>query len=482
MKTIDYNLIKEIFKYKTCNDYKDFIETCEDLKKLLSTNIICVDILTDLINKPKSYINNILKSVKNKKESNKTSNKEDNNQLIKDIVNNLNEDDLLTSQLIIKDEKYKKDVLICKFGNVIINEEFITAYDLYVELMDKYNIKVITNENYDYVACVIKYLNNIYDSETDLIFSDILKHIDNIIMFEFKNDLVCDNTIYITNDIINNVPLLHLSREDNNILMLVNNDNIENNSDYKETILKYFTPKKKINKYKLYSLFCFVGGGCLLFDIYGDENESYIYTKNNNWLIKEKNDLETCDKKYMTKLQLYELQHKMELYFMKEYNKILNTSIYETDFKKSFKLMDIKPNIITSMTTKTFLISDILEKCSIEHGKKHTTHNKIYPYLTSTCVNNSVSNYVNYYMIDSDNKPVITICLANKSTGFASVHKGKFAYNLSIALLTKKDNKKANNLNIYNIAFAISETFKAKHITKGLTIDKIMRTKIKVII
>ena len=98
--------------------------------------------------------------------------------------------------------------------------------------------------------------------------------------------------------------------------------------------------------------------------------------------------------------------------------------------------------------------------------------------MSATTCNNGVAEYVNYYMIDSE-EPVIVVCLRKNAPGFASVHTGKFSISTSVGVFTvKKDSK----LNPYNVAFSITKAFKCKHLKNGITINKLLKSKIKVLL
>lgn len=444
MKSDDYNIIYELNCFKPMKTYVDFVNVINDIKGLFSSNKICSNVFNKMLSKPDNYITNLINSINNNNEKN-----------IMDII----ECNICNG-----------DISVYCDSNIIEDNELINAYYIFSHIGK--NIKIHTINEFDYTACILRYVNNIYDNENeDIIFKSILSNAMDTIKPSFEST-DSNNYIFITNDIIN----VNMNNE-SNILYFLDNKKIENDTSYKESILNILTPKKILKIFKKHCLMLLSCGGCRFFNIFEEDNDLYLYSKNNNWLVKEKQEIEVCPISLLTELQIFEFKNKQEEEYRKKYNDILQQK-RNINFKNTFKHLSIDENILFNVQMKTFLIGDILEPYSDKHRTKHKSYNTLYPYISATTCNNGVADYVNYYMIDN-NDGVLTICLRKNAPGFTTFHKGKFSISSSIVVFSVKKNVK---LNPYNIAFSITREFENRRLKNGITIDKLLKSKVKIII
>lgn len=440
----DFNLVAEIIRFKPATTYNDFKKSVNEMKTLFTNDKICLTVFDILLSKPKDYIMNIIRTPK----------PSINDDIYNDVKNNL--------QI--------GSIAVYTNSNIIENNQLINGYYFYTNFE---NVKIFTTNEYDYVSCMLNYVNTVYENETeDLLFTDIISNAKKVIHSELT-ETTANNYILLSNDNIIEINDITFP----NILLLANNNKLTNDVNYKENILNNYTPESMISIYKSYSLMKLSIGDCKFFTIYEDAEDVYLYSKNNNWLIKEKSDIDVCPVSLLVDLQLFELRNKMEEEYRQKYEQILSTK-RNLNFKHTFSYLNVDNSILKNVQTKLFTLHDIIEPYAEKHRTKKKSYNALFPYVTATTCNNGVAEYVNYYMIDSD-KEIITICLRKNAPGFASIHKGKFAISASVGVFVVKEGCK---MNAYNIAFSITKEFKNKRLKNGITIEKLMKTKVKVLL
>lgn len=435
----DYNIIYELNRFKQVKTYNDFINVINDVKGLFGNNKLCSNVFDKLLAKPCDYINNIINSLTISEKH-----------IINYIINNI-----------------EGDISVYCDANIIEENELINGYYIYSSIDD---VKIYTTNEFDYIACILRYINDAYDKSDDILFSSLLDNAMNIIKPSFESSTT-NTCIFISNSVMD----ININ-ENAKVISIFDNKKLSDDVDYKESILNIFTPKRIINIFKHHCLIQLQYGGCKFFNIYEDDNDAYLYNKNNNWLVKEKKEIDICPTSLLVELQLFELKNKQEEEFIKKYNSILQQN-RNINFKNTFKHLSINENILYNTQTKTFNIGDLLEPYSQKHRIKHKVYNMLYPYISATTCNNGVADYVNYYMIDSE-REVLTICLRKNAPGFASLHKGKFAISSSVGVFVVKNNVK---INPYNITFSITKEFSNRHLKNGITIDKLLKSKVKVL-
>ena len=397
-----------------------------------------------ILSKPHSYITNIIKALSKQKEQT----------ILNEIKNNL------TPGMIS----------VYADSNIIENNELINCYYIYANFE---NVNVYTTNEMDYTACVLRRINLAYDSGDDnIMFIPLMEEVKKCIHFEFLPS-VADNYIFISNENVINVGIPYIG----NVLSFHVNSKLKTDEDYKENILNKFTPTQLIKSFSKYSLLKMKAEECKFFSIYSDENGEYLYNKNNDWLTKERPELEPCQNSLLVDLQLFELRCKQEIEFNKKYTEILSRK-RDIDFRKTFKCLSVSEDIFERVQMKTYILRDIIEPLPKKEKAKKTTYNILYPCISGTTVNNGVSEYVGYYMIDSETE-ILIVCMRKNAPGFTTVHKGKFAINSSVNAFRLKNGIK---LNPYNVAFSITKTFSQRKLTNGITVDKLMKSKIKILL
>ena len=442
MLSDDYNIISELTRFQSANSYKSLCEVINDMKILFSKDKICKTVLETILNKPESYITNIInykKQVGN---------------IIRDIIPCL----------------FPGSVSVYSDSNILENGELINCYYIYSNID---NVNVYTTNELDYCACILNYVNNVYDTgDDDILFTSLLANAQKRIHFGMESS-IADNYVLISNKNVIKPP------DDNtlNVLAFYVNDRLKTDEEYKESIMNVFTPTDIVCAGTNYTILKMIPEPCKLFSIHADEDGEYLYNKFNNWLTREKPEIEVCPKGLLIDLQTFEFRCRLE----NEYNKMISEIVkpkHVIDFENTFQLMSVTKDILDNVRMKSYILGDIMTPYKGRPRTKKTSYLASYPRVSGTTANNGVAEYVNHYTIDTK-KPLITVCLRKNATGFATVHIGKFSTTQGIAVFSLHEKTK---LNPYNVAFSITESFKHRTLKNGLTVDRLMKSKVKILL